>query len=190
MELFQRGYPIPIKLYPIRLLQVGGLNFHHISPDPESPPFQNRIVPFILESHQSAPDFGGIQSRSSIDADPHVPVHLGTAQPIDAGNGSHHDHIPPLAQGSSGCQAEPVDLVVDGGILLDIEVLGGDIRFRLIVVVVGNKVLHRILGEELFELPIQLGGESLVVADYQGGKLDLLYDLGHGEGLPGTGYTL
>ena len=43
------------------------------------------------------------------------------------------------------------------------------------------------MGEEVFELVIELGGEGLVVREDEGGALDLLDDLGHGEGLAGAG---
>ena len=63
----------------------------------------------------------------------------------------------------------------------------GDIGLRLVVVVVGDKVLHRIVGKKLLELGAQLGGQGLVVGQHQSGPLDLLDDLGHGEGLAGAG---
>ena len=63
----------------------------------------------------------------------------------------------------------------------------GDIGLGLVVVVVGDEVLHRVVGEELLELGAQLGGQGLVVGQHQGGPLDRLDDLGHGEGLARTG---
>ncbi len=63
----------------------------------------------------------------------------------------------------------------------------GDIRLRLVVVVVGDEVLHRVVGEELLELRAQLGGQGLVVGQHQRGPLHLLDDLGHGKGLAGSG---
>ena len=84
-------------------------------------------------------------------------------------------------------EPQPVDLVVGGGVLGDIGVRVGDIGLRLVVVVVGDEVLHRVVGEELLELGAQLGGQGLVVGQHQGGPLDLFDDLGHGEGLAGPG---
>ena len=63
----------------------------------------------------------------------------------------------------------------------------GDVGLRLVVVVVGDEILHRVIGEELPELGAQLGGQGLVVGQHQGGALDLLDDLGHGEGLARAG---
>jgi hypothetical protein len=39
----------------------------------------------------------------------------------------------------------------------------------------------------LFELVVELGGEGLVMGEDEGGALDLLDDLGHGEGFAGAG---
>ena len=63
----------------------------------------------------------------------------------------------------------------------------GDIGLRLVVVVVGDEVLHRVVGEKLLELLAQLGGQDLVVGQHQGGALDGLDDLGHGVGLARAG---
>jgi hypothetical protein len=68
--------------------------------------------------------------------------------------------------------AEPIDLVVDRGVLFDKGVGLWDIGFRLVVVVVGDKVLDRIVGKELAELGAKLCGQSLIVCDYQGRSLD------------------
>ena len=59
----------------------------------------------------------------------------------------------------------------------------GDVGLRLVVVVVTHEILHRVVGEKFPELSAQLGGQGLVVGQHQGGALDLLDDLGHGEGL-------
>jgi len=79
--------------------------------------------------------------------------------------------------------AEPVDLLVDVGVLLDVRVGGGDVGFRLVIVVVGDEVLHGIVGQILSELVAQLGGQGLVVGDDQGRLPHAGYEVRHGEGL-------
>ena len=83
--------------------------------------------------------------------------------------------------------AEPVDLVVDRGVLLDIEVLRRDVGLRLVVVVVADEVLDRVVREELPELVAELGGEGLVVGDHQRRALDPLDHPGHRERLSSPG---
>ncbi len=48
--------------------------------------------------------------------------------------------------------AQPVDLLIDGGILFNIGVRMGNVCLGLIVVVVGNEILHNIVWKKLPEL--------------------------------------
>jgi hypothetical protein len=57
---------------------------------------------------------------------------------------------------------QPIDLVVDRGVLLDIEVLRGDVGLRLVVVVIADEVLDGVFGKELPELVAELRRQSLV----------------------------
>ena len=83
--------------------------------------------------------------------------------------------------------AQTVDVVVPRGVLLDVEVGLGHVRLGLVVVVVGDEVLDRVVGEELAELVAELRGKRLVVRDHERGPLDLLDDPRHGRGLAGAG---
>jgi hypothetical protein len=60
--------------------------------------------------------------------------------------------------------AQPVDLVVDRRVLLDIEVLGGDVGLGLVVVVVGDEVLDPVVREELAELVAELRRQRLAAS--------------------------
>ena len=51
----------------------------------------------------------------------------------------------------------------------------------------GHKILHRILREELLELPVQLSGQGLIVRYDQSGLIQGGDDVGHGESLARTG---
>jgi hypothetical protein len=64
---------------------------------------------------------------------------------------------------------------------------GRNISFRLVVVIVGNEILHRIVREELLELAVQLSRQRLVRCHHDGGTLLALQDVGNREGLAGTG---
>src|SRR6185503_1362452 len=83
--------------------------------------------------------------------------------------------------------AQAVDLVVDRGVLLDVEVLRRDVGLRLVVVVVGDEVLDRVVGEELAELVAELRRKGLVVRDHQARALHLGDRRRHREGLAGAG---
>ncbi len=84
--------------------------------------------------------------------------------------------------------AELVDLLVDRGVLLDVGVGAGDVGFRLVVVVIADEILDGVFREEGLELPVELGGQGLVVGDDQGGPVHGGDDVRHREGLPGAGH--
>ena len=85
--------------------------------------------------------------------------------------------------------AQAVDLLVDGGILLNIGIRVGNISLRLIIIVIRNKVFHRIFREKLPEFAAKLSSQGLIVSQHQGGTVHLFDDGGHGEGLAGAGDT-
>ena len=54
--------------------------------------------------------------------------------------------------------------------------------------ILGHKIFHRVLREELLELPVQLSGEGLIVRYDQSRLVQGGDHVGHGEGLAGTCY--
>ena len=84
-------------------------------------------------------------------------------------------------------QAEPLDLLVDRGVLLDVDVALGDVGFGLVVVVIADEVADGVVREELLELAVELGGERLVVRHHQRGPVHPGDDVGHRERLARAG---
>ena len=85
--------------------------------------------------------------------------------------------------------AQLVDLLVDRGIFFDKGIGGGNVGFRLVIVVVGDEIFDGIVGEEFFELTEELGGQSLVRCQHQRGSLHSHNNIGHGEGFARAGNT-
>ena len=63
----------------------------------------------------------------------------------------------------------------------DIRVRLGDIRLRLVIVVVGNEVFHGVFREKLAEFRAQLSRERFVVREHERGAVDVGDDVRHGE---------
>ena len=104
---------------------------------------------------------------------------------IETGYRRDHDHIlSPREQ--RGCRPESklLDLGIDRHILLYVGIGGSDIGLGLVVVVVGDEVLHSVIGEEGLELGVELRCQGLVVAQYERGLFDLSDDVGCRKGLP------
>src|SRR5439155_10395218 len=91
----------------------------------------------------------------------------GRAEAVDAGDGRDDHDVAPLEERARRGVAHLVDLLVPRGVLLDVRVAARDVRLGLVVVVVRDEVLDRVVREELFELPVELRGEGLVLGVYQ-----------------------
>ena len=83
--------------------------------------------------------------------------------------------------------AQFFNLIVDGAVLLNIGVGAGNVRLRLIVVVIAHKIFHRVVGEKAFKFGTQLCRQGLIVGENQGRPVEPGDDVCHGEGLTGAG---
>jgi hypothetical protein len=92
---------------------------------------------------------------------------IGIAQAVDRTHRCHDHDVVPLHQ--ARCRPEPqaLEIRVDRSVLLDVNVGLGDVRLGLVVVVVGDEVLHRVAGQELAEFTIQLRRQGLVMREDQ-----------------------
>ena len=179
---------VPKELHPDGVaVGVHRVNLHRVPPDPEHIALEGHVVAVVADLHQLPQQLIPWVLLPLPQGDDHVGVVDGVPQAVDAGHRRHHDDVPPLKEGCRGAVAQALDLGVDGGVLLDEGIRVGDVRLRLIVVVVGDEVLHGVFREELPELLAQLGRQRLVVGQHQRGALHLLDDLGHGVGLAAAG---
>ena len=167
-------------------LVAHGEDVQRVPPDPEGAPLEIEIVPLELDVHQLSHDLLPAHLHAGPQGQRQVQILLRIPESVDTAHRRHDDHVLSLVQGAGGGVAEPVDLLVDGGGLLDIGVAGGDVGLRLVIIIIGNEVLHRRVGEEPLELGAELGRQGLVVGQHQRGLLDLFDDLGHGVGLAGA----
>ena len=109
------------------------------------------------------------------------------ARGVDARHRRHDDHVFAREQGGFGGDAQALDLLVDVGLLLDVEVVARDVGLRLIVVVVADVVFDGVAREEFFELGVKLRRQRLVVREDQRRALGFLDDLSDGEGFARAG---
>ena len=172
---------------PVGGLGVGGHDLQHLAADAEGAAAQDRVVALVLHFHQLAQHLVAVDRGADLEELHFFVVDLRRADAVDAGDRGDDDHVAAGEQGRGRRVAQAVDLVVDRGVLLDVEVLGRDVGLGLVVVVVGDEVLDRVVGEELAELVAELRGQGLVVGDHQRRALDRRDRRRHREGLPGPG---
>ena len=179
---------VPKEFHPVGGIgRVGWVYLHHIPPDSEFIADEIHVVALVLQLHQLADKLVPLLLHPLAQGDNHVLIVDGVPQGVDTGDAGYNDNIPPLRQGGGGGVAQTLNLVVDGAVLFNIGIGGGDVGLRLVVVVIGDKIFHRVMGEELLELGAELGRQGFVVGQDEGGAVQPLDDIRHGEGLARSG---
>ena len=191
MELRDALDLVAEKLHPDgSVLVIGRVQLHRVAPHPEHVPLEGHVVALVPILHQPPQQLVPLHGHAGAQGDHHAGEVVRLAQTVDAADGGHHDHVPPLQQRAGGAEPQSVDLLVGGGVLFDVCIRMGDIRLRLVIVVVGDEILHGVVGEKLPELLAQLRRQRLVVRQHQRGAVHPLDDLGHGVRLAAAGDAL
>ncbi len=117
----------------------------------------------------------------------HAVISFRRTQAVDAGDAGDDDAVTPFEERTGRGVSQAVNLVIDERVLFDVGIRGCDVGFRLVIIVVGNEILHRVFREEPSEFPVELGRQGLVVRQNQGRPPESFDDLCHGKGLARPG---
>ena len=172
---------------PGAVFEVGGPNLDRVAAHAEGAALEACVVAFVLLGDQFADDLALVIRASDHQVLRHRGVGFDRTDAIDAGDGGDDDHVVAFQKRTGGRVAHPVDLFVDLRFLLDVGVGAGHVGFGLVVVVVADEVFDSVVGEEVLEFAVELGGEGLVGRKDDRRALGFLDDAGHGEGLAGAG---
>ena len=172
---------------PVRRLHVRRLHFDHVPAHPEAAARQHGVVPDVLRVDQRAEHVVAVVLGAHLEDQHLLAPLLGRAEAVDAAHGRDHDDVAARQERARRTEPQPRDVVVLGGVLLDVEVGLRHVRLGLVVVVVGDEVLDGVLREELAELVAELRSERLVVRDHERRALELLHHPGHRRRLAGPG---
>ena len=129
-------------------LLVGGQDLDHVAAHAEGAALEVEVVALVLHLDQAREQVAPVERLALAHEQQHAVVGLGRAEAVDARDRRHDEHVAPLEQAARGGEAQPVDLVVDRGFLLDVGVGLRDVGLGLVVVVVGDEVLDGVLREE------------------------------------------
>ena len=175
------------ELHPDPPLLVRGEDLDRVAADPELVADERHVVALVLQLDEPPQDLALIVLFADIEREQLGGVGLRRAEAVDRTDARDDHDVAPAQQGAGGAVAQPVDLVVDRAVLLDVGVARRQVRLGLVVVVVGDEVLHPVVGEELPELRGELGCEALVGRQDQRRPLHLGDQARDGEGLPRSG---
>ena len=168
-------------------LRIRRLHLDDVAARAEAPAAEHHVVAAVLDVDEGPQQ---LVARVAL-AHPHghqlLLVLARRAEAVDARDRGD-DHDVAAAQERRGRRvAQPVDVLVARGVLLDVGVRGGQVRLGLVVVVVRDEVLDGVRREELPELVAELRGKRLVVGDHERRLLDCGDHVGHRERLAGGG---
>ena len=185
------GFDLIVKqLHPDAFpLGFSRVHIDEIAAHPVGGAAQFHLVAGVLHLRQAPQQEALLHALAPVQVQDHLQVGLRVPQSVDGGHRGDDDGIRALQQGLGGGQAHLLYVFVDGGVFFYVGVGGRQVGLRLVVVVVGNKVLHRVAGEKFPHLAVELRRQGLVRRQHQGGTLQFFNEIGDGEGLAGTGHA-
>ncbi|MPM64203.1 hypothetical protein SDC9_111089 [bioreactor metagenome] len=103
----------------------------------------------------------------------HVVVIDRVAQIINTGNAADNNNVPAFKKGCGSRMAELVYFIVDRGIFFYIGISMRNVGLGLIIIIVGNEILHRVFGKKLLEFAAKLRRQCFVVCQNKGWLLHI-----------------
>ena len=119
-----------------RMLGIGRVDIHHIASHAKRAACKVIIVAIVLNVDKRMNEFITLKRHLFIHVRSQPRIIFGRPYAIYARDRRHDDHITTRKQGCRRLMPKHLDLLVDGGILLDIRITRRNIRLRLIVIVV------------------------------------------------------
>ena len=127
--------------------------------------FKLHLVAGVEAAHQVEQQLVALYGGAGGEVDDVAAEIVGVADAVYARNRRNHNHVaPPRKQGGGSAQAQLFYLFIYRQVFFDVGIRYRDESFRLIIVVIGNKIFDGIIGEKLFEFAIELRCQRFVVA--------------------------
>ena len=103
-------------------LLVGRMHFDRVATDTEVAAPERHVVAAVLHVDEPAQDVAHVVVDADAEVEEVAPVLVGVAHAVDARHRRDHDDVTAREQRSRRRVAQPVDLVVDRAVLLDVGV--------------------------------------------------------------------
>ena len=171
------------------VLALGGVDLDHVAAHAELPAGEGDVIPLVEHVHQLREQRLPRHLLAGLYGDEHLQKILRGGEAVNAGDAGDDNRIAAREQRTDRRQAKALDVLVDRGVFLDEGVRPRQVGLRLVVVEIADKIFHRIAGEELLELAVELGCERLVVGHDQRRAVHIADHICHGECLSRTGDT-
>jgi hypothetical protein len=163
------------------MLVIGRDDFQSVPSHTEGTRFEFDIVTFVLCLDELSKHGIATVQPTDVEIDNDTAIGFRITNAVDARDGGDNDNVLP-GDDRRGCgKSQALDLFVDVGLFLDVEVMLGNIRLRLVVVVVGDEVFHGVFREEFLEFSEELGGQGFIVRQDESRSLRISNDIRNGE---------
>ena len=187
MQVVQRLDLVAEELDAYREFLVGRDDLDSVAAHAERAAGERHVVAGVLDVDQQPQQRVAGHLYADLQLDRSVQVGLRRAEAVDAGHRCDHDDVAAREQARRRRVPQPLHVVVDRAVLLDVGVGLGDVRLGLVVVVVRDEVLDGVVRQHFPQLVGELRGQRLVGRHHQRGPLQPL-DQPRGRGrLAGAG---
>ena len=152
-------------------LFVGGNDVHRVAFNAEGTSAKRDVVTRVLNVYQQS------EEAIALDLIPHLqehgPVQVGLrgAQAVNARHRAYHHDVATRKQAGRSGVAQALDIFIDGGVFFNVGIGLRDVGFRLVVVVVADKIFNGIIGQQLPEFVGQLRSEGFIRGHDEGRPL-------------------
>src|SRR5207248_307333 len=163
IDLRERFNLIAEKFNPVRHVVIRWEDLNHIAAYSKRSTTKLRFVALVKDFDQPPSDVLPSDFLSFLQKEQHAVIGVRRTETVNTANGGNNYAIAPLKQRLGGREPQLIQFIIYGGFFLDIDIPRRNVCLRLVIVVVRNEVFNRVVREELSELVIELGGQSLIV---------------------------
>ena len=130
-------------------------------------PLESGVVAVVLNVDELQEQLVALDRVALFEVDHHPLVIGRRPQAVNARDASDDDDVLTAHECGRGGQAQAVDIVVDERVFFDVDVALRNVRFRLVIVVIADEIMHRIMRQKRLELLVKLSRQRLVVRQHQ-----------------------
>ncbi len=159
-----------------------------VSPHTEGSPDKICVIALVVHRNKRAHNIASLEGRIlNADGNALFAVFLRRPKPVNARHGRYNNDIVSGQHVMGGGVPQAVYFFVNFGFFFNIGVGLGNVCLRLVVVVVGDKVMDGVFRKKFFKFACQLCGKCFIMGDDKSWLLQCLDNMRHGKRFAGAG---
>ena len=174
--------------FPKWVAFVSRKDLDRISGRSENSSFEFKIISLVLKIRKLPAKFLWRNPPSNFQGHNDIGITFDGTYAIYARNAGNNDDIMTFQERPRCWMSHSVDLFINCRSFFDIRIRVSNIRFRLIVVIIRDKILHGIVWKKRLHLRKNLSSQCFVMGHYQSRAIQILNNIGNGESLSRSSY--